>query len=156
MFVYINSICYFCCRNIQLGYDSVKRFFFLALLFSTSFLTQAADTDGQVYHWVDKDGLVHYADKPNSKTAVLIDVQETASNSVIKSDIQLPDLTSQKETPQLNTQSLSSEDQQYCQYILDQINLAKEAIKTGSELKADYAKAYIKSSDRLLRENNCI
>jgi hypothetical protein len=51
---------------------------------------------------------------------------------------------------------LSEEDQQYCDYIREQIRLAKEAIEMGNELRINYAGAYLKSSDKLLKDNRCL
>ena len=134
----------------------MKLFFLLAVIFTlSSFAIKAIEHEGQIYRWVDKNGVVHYADKPNNKNAALVHIKNAPSNSAIESNIELPKLNNQPDEKS-DDLVLSEEDQQYCDYIREQIKLAKEAVEMGNELRAEYASAYIMSSDKLLKENRCI
>ena len=130
-------------------------FLFIGILFVSFSQIEAAEKEGQIYRWVDDKGVVHFADKAKNKTAVLVDVKETTTNSLIESNIELPEIKTKSEKVK-NKVVLSEEDQQYCDYIREQIRLAKEAIEMGNELRVNYAGAYLKTSDKLLKDNRCI
>lgn len=116
----------------------------------------AAREDGQVYRWVDKEGVVHYADKPKNKNAKLVNIEEVIANSVIESDIEFPEIEKKSDKEAVEENVLSQEDQEYCTYLKEQIRLAKEAVEVGNELRANYASAYLKTSDKLLKDNRCL
>jgi len=129
----------------------------LASIFTIfSFDSLAAKDDGQVYRWVDKKGVVHYADKPKNKNAKLVSIEEVTSNAVIESDIEIPDIATKEDKEIADETVLSAEDQEYCVYLKEQIRLAVEAVEMGNELRANYASAYLKTSDKLLKDNRCL
>ncbi len=135
----------------------MKHIFLLtAILALTSIDSFAAKEDGQVYRWVDKKGVVHYADKPKNKNAKLVNIEEVTANSVIESDIAFPEIEKKSDKEEIEENVLSQEDQEYCTYLKEQIRLAKEAVEIGNELRANYASAYLETSDKLLKDNRCL
>jgi hypothetical protein len=105
--------------------------------------------DDEVYRWVDKKGIVNYSDKPKNATAKVVNFKEKSSNTSASNVVQVP---KKKEIKK----ALSVEDQEYCDYILEQIKLAEENAASFNELKASYAQSYLKSSQKTLKENNCL
>ena len=140
--------------------EPLKQIDVLIFMLIVSFIPFSdAQENSQIFRWVDDNGVVHYADQAKNNNAVAVNVKETVSNSAIKSEFELPDISqvSNNDSPaKSNKKVLSEEDQQYCDYIREQIKLAKEAVEMGNELRSDYASAYIKSSDKLLKDNHCI
>jgi len=133
----------------------LKHIFLLAVIFALlSINSFSAQKDGQVYRWVDKKGVVHYADKPKNKHAVLVNIKEVTANSFIESDLELSEIVKAEEITDENV--LSQEDQEYCDYLKQQIKLAEEAVEVGNELRANYASAYLNTSDKLLKDNRCL
>ncbi len=135
----------------------LKQFFLLAFLLTSSLIQiQAADKKDFVYRWVDKHGVVHYSDKAKNKSAVLVDIKKTTANSFIDSNIALPTIEQETEQAINDSKKLSEEDKQYCKYLKEQIRLANEAVEMGNELRVNYASAYLKTSDKLLKDNRCL
>lgn len=128
---------------------------FIGILLVNLAPVEASETKSSIYRWVDDKGVVHFADKAKNKTAVLVDIKKTTSNSLIESNIDMPELENKSEESKGEV-ILSEEDQQYCDYVREQIRLAKEAIEMGNELRINYAGAYLKSSDKLLKDNRCL
>ena len=128
---------------------------FIGILLANLAQVEATEKKSTVYRWVDDKGVVHFADKAKNRTAVLIDIKKTTSNTLIENDIEMPQLAKKAEKSK-DKVILSEEDQQYCDYIREQIRLAKEAIEMGNELRINYAGAYLKSSDKLLKDNRCL
>lgn len=142
------------------------KFLVLLLIVLPVFSLCAAET--QVYRWVDKDGTVHYADKPNNISAKRITLKENYANSRIESTVKFPDpinkdaanssanlSTNSNSNLSSNSTELSVEDREYCDYVLEQIELAKENIHSTNDIKVNYATAYLKASTQMLAENGC-
>jgi DNA-directed RNA polymerase subunit M/transcription elongation factor TFIIS len=122
----------------------LKHFLWLFLIFCTNSLA-----NDEVYRWVDKKGVVNYSDKPKNATAKIVNFKKSSSNTSVSNVVQVP---KKKEVKKV----LSAEDQEYCNYIFEQIKLAEENATSFNELKVSYAQAYLKTSQKVLKDNNCI
>ncbi|WP_210330242.1 DUF4124 domain-containing protein [Aliikangiella sp. G2MR2-5] len=120
-------------------------------------LLAQVDAYAKVYKWVDKDGKVHYSDKPQSEKAQEVEVKEIPTTKTVKAKIK-PIQTSNSNTSSSSRSSSSSKNygnMQSCSYIKGEMRKAQKKVNSKDEMEARFAKVYVNKAKEMLANKKC-
>ena len=125
-----------------------------ALILAGMLLSLAAEPQ-EIYRWVDKDGVVHYADQPGSPNAERVEIASSNQYEATPTDLGFGSSSGQPQAPLPYTSLTITQPAQ------DQVFFGADAVITGSvelagELQSDHSLVFFLDGNRVTADGESV
>lgn len=113
--------------------------------------------EAKVYKWVDKDGNVHFSDKPVDQAAKEVEVKEVQTTKTVKTKVKPITYNTNDRSRDYSDSSDSSSYSgvETCSYLRTQLKKAQKGVNSKKEIEASFARVYVKKVKERMSKKGC-